>query len=270
MKKAFLQLGFLVALFFGTWYALSKIDFVGMFRLREKQDLNERKLGDILLKVYITEADVIRDTAISAPLEKIKSIICTANGIDSASISVHIIDRNDVNAFALPNGHIVILRGLLADCRSAEEFSGVLAHEIAHVQKNHVMEKLTKEAGITILGVVLGGSGSGEIVRDLLKTLSSRAYDRKLEAEADKTAGEYLEKAGIDTEPFANFLYRMGSNQKLPTGMEWLTTHPESKERAATILKARKTELPHKTLLPVDWEKVREKAEKAGKDEPVL
>jgi predicted Zn-dependent protease len=67
--------------------------------------------------------------------------------------------------------------------------------------------------------------------------LSSSAYDRKLETEADLTAVGYLEKAGINPEPFANFLYRLSDETKnLPSQIYWISSHPESKERAEKIM----------------------------------
>jgi len=67
--------------------------------------------------------------------------------------------------------------------------------------------------------------------------LSSSAYDRELETEADLTAVDYLIKAGIGPEPFANFLYRLGDESKVvPKQIYWISTHPESKERAEKMI----------------------------------
>jgi predicted Zn-dependent protease len=81
------------------------------------------------------------------------------------------------------------------------------------------------------------GNGNAEVIKATLKQLSSTAYDRSLETEADLTAADYLIKAGIDPEPFANFLYRLADETKnLPSQIYWISTHPESKERAEKII----------------------------------
>ena len=81
------------------------------------------------------------------------------------------------------------------------------------------------------------GNGNSEMIKRALKQLSSSAYDRKMETEADLTAVDYLIKAGIDPEPFANFLYRLSDEtQNIPQQIYWISTHPESKKRAEEII----------------------------------
>ena len=64
----------------------------------------------------------------------------------------------------------------------------VICHEIAHIQLSHVMKKLVKEIGLSVLiSMTTGKSGSGTI-QEGLKLLSSSAYDRNLEKEADLKA----------------------------------------------------------------------------------
>jgi len=51
------------------------------------------------------------------------------------------------------------------------------------------------------------------------------------------TAVDYLIKANIDPEPFENFLYRLSNNsENLPAQIYWISTHPDSKERAEKII----------------------------------
>ncbi len=44
-------------------------------------------------------------------------------------------DSPEVNAFALPGGHIYVTRGILAYLNSEAELAAVLKHEISHVTK---------------------------------------------------------------------------------------------------------------------------------------
>ena len=47
--------------------------------------------------------------------------------------SFTVVDSPEVNAFALPGGHIYVTRGILAYLNSEAELAGVLGHEIGHV-----------------------------------------------------------------------------------------------------------------------------------------
>ena len=78
---------------------------------------------------------------------------------------------------------------------------------MAHCELNHVMKKLIKEIGLGVL-ISITTNGNGDMLREALKVLSSTAFDRDLEREADIKAVEYLNNTGVSAEPFANFLYR--------------------------------------------------------------
>ena len=61
----------------------------------------------------------------------IKNRLCTANGINDSSITLHILVRDEVNAIALPDRHLVVYTGMIRYCKSPEELSSVLAHKSA-------------------------------------------------------------------------------------------------------------------------------------------
>ena len=47
MKKIIIQGAITILLFFGTWYALTQIDWVKVFKVQKVTDTTEQKLGDI-------------------------------------------------------------------------------------------------------------------------------------------------------------------------------------------------------------------------------
>src|SRR5262245_59173089 len=51
--------------------------------------------------------------------------------------AIKIIDSDDVNAFALPGGHLYVNRGMLEVADSEAELAGVMAHWIGHVAARH-------------------------------------------------------------------------------------------------------------------------------------
>jgi beta-barrel assembly-enhancing protease len=93
------------------------------------------------------------------------------------------------------------------------------------------------------LTTIAGGESSGEIGRQVAKMLSSSAFDREQESEADISAVHMMAKADIDPEPLANFLFRLSQEKNnIPKHFELLSTHPNSQDRSAEILKLRKNE----------------------------
>lgn len=237
MRKIFIELIVSVALLLGTWFVLSQIDWMKLLNIEQTSKNTEEKVGDLFWDLLKKSETEITSTSAVSVVDSMVTFICEKNAIDPAQIKVHLLHKDEINAFALPNHHLVVYSGLINACENQQELYGVLGHEIAHMEKNHVMNKLVKEIGLSMLISISTGNGNSEVIRNGLKQLSSSAYDRKLETEADLTAVEYLVKAGIDPQPFANFLYRLADETKnLPSQIYWISTHPESKARAEAII----------------------------------
>lgn len=243
MNKILFQFSMLAIGFFLTWFLLSKVGFVEYFKIKDLSKSNEEKIGNLIIEsLKRTENEIISDSLRNVVLD-IKDRLCKGNNIKKEEIKIYILEKDELNAFALPNKNIVIYSGLLQESKNPEEVAGVMAHELAHIELNHVTKKLVKEVGLSVLMSIAGGNNSSEILRELGKLLSSSAYDRTLESEADSYAVKYLTKSNIDPEHLANFLYRISDQSiNLPRQFEWISTHPDSKERAMEILKLKKNE----------------------------
>ncbi|MCX8473257.1 MAG: M48 family metalloprotease, partial [Sediminibacterium sp.] len=89
-----------------------------------------------------------KNTHVVNSIDSIVTHICKSNKIDRETIIVHVLNKDEINAFALPNGHLIIYSGLIHNSDNQEELTGVISHEIAHIELNHVMKKLVKEIGL--------------------------------------------------------------------------------------------------------------------------
>jgi predicted Zn-dependent protease len=259
MKKTLLQGILTVLLFFGTWYCLRQIDWVAVFRIQKMTDKTEKKLGDLFWDVFKKSGKENKNEFVKHAVDSIVTRLCISNNIDKNKLKIHVLDKDDVNAFALPNCHLVVYSGLITNADNAEEVAGVIGHELAHIELNHVMKKLIKEIGLTVLITMTTGGGSGETIKEAAKTLSSSAFDRELEKEADLKAVEYLVRAKVNPSCFANFMFKITDKEneafKYPT---WMSTHPDSKQRAAYILaESKKSPVSFRPVLATTtWEKL--------------
>ncbi len=262
MKKIFFQGAVSILLFFGTWFILTKIDWVSVFKVQKATDKTEEKLGDLFWKIVQETEKENKNPFVINSIDSIVNQICTSNKIDRKFIKIHIINKDDVNAFALPNGHLVIYSGLIKNSDNQEELSGVVGHEIAHINLNHVMKKLVKEIGLSVLISMTTGNSGYEVIKETAKMLSSSAFDRSLEKEADIKAVDYLVQAKINPEPFAEFLFKLSDEENTATKyLTWISTHPDSRERAEYIIeysKDKKTKFSSVIELET-WDKLKEK-----------
>lgn len=237
MKKLLTQGALTIVLFFSTWFVLEQIAWEKIFHVQQVTDSTEQKLGDLFWDVFKQGNEENTNKDVVQVVDSLVNHICAANEIDSKTIEVHILNTSEVNAFALPGGRLIINSGLILNSENQEELAGVISHEIAHIELNHVMKKLIKEVGLSVLiSITTGGSG-GDMVKETAKLLSSTAFDRSLEKEADMKAVDYLIEAKLDPEPFAHFLYRLSENEsEAMQYVTWMSTHPESKERAKYLI----------------------------------
>jgi predicted Zn-dependent protease len=161
--------------------------------------------------------------------------LCSENGIKSSSIKVHVVNNKEINAFAMPGRHLVVHTGLIQFADHEDEIAGVIAHEIAHIESGHVVKKLGKEIGLSILMNLTLGDIGGEVVRNALSTITSTAYDRSLEKEADLKAVDYMIAAKMNPTYLASFLEKLDKQSQTPEVLQWVSTHPDSKERVSYI-----------------------------------
>jgi len=262
--KTLLQGIIIVSAFFLIWFGFSQVDFMKLFKVKERTETLENKLGDMIWEQIEDTEEVITNDTLVKTLDKLIKPICDANDIERDSLKIHIIKKEIVNAFALPNNHLVVYTGLIEDCKKQEALQGVLGHEIAHIENNHVMKKLSKEIGYSILLTAAGGEKGGQVIGQILKMLTSSAYDRALEKEADIASVQYMLNAHIDPKPMADFMFQMAQNSNIDKNLYWITDHPESEERAQYILEYVKgKKLKNKmTLTEKDWKTFQEQVVK--------
>jgi Zn-dependent protease with chaperone function len=182
-----------------------------------------------------------------------------------------VVDSSTVNAFALPGGPIVIYTGLLRDARSADEFAGVLAHEMAHVNRRHGMQRIGQSLGVVALIQLMFGDVSGvmAVAVELMRAGTINSYGRDDEREADRDAIERMRAAQLRPVALADFFERLRKESEdaiqLPA---WLGTHPDLAERVRAVRAWSESHGESEPKpLDLDWEEVRRHAGAADDDD---
>ncbi len=171
-----------------------------------------------------------------------------------------------VNAFALPNGRLYVTRGLLALANDKAEIAAVIAHEIAHVQARHAVERAElqqrSELVQRVVAQVLEDPLAGAAVQARSK-VTIASFSRQQELEADLIAVKAIAAAGYDPYGASRFLASLGrttnhramllGERASGRGLDILSSHPSTNERIQlTLATARQIAAPGLGLIDRD------------------
>jgi beta-barrel assembly-enhancing protease len=169
---------------------------------------------------------------------------------DLPPISVEVYNIPIMNAFAVPGGRIILTRELLKTADTADEVTGVLAHEIGHVSYRHPEAQLVRIAGLQVLVSAMTGSNGGNLSSNAAGLAALLQYSREAEAEADAYARDTMTKSKVDPMGFKTFFEKImklekgdtpsteskGSDNSVFTKLgKAFSTHPGTEDRIKLI-----------------------------------
>lgn len=143
------------------------------------------------------------------------------------------------NAFALPDGSVVLLDGMVNLATDERQLIGVLAHELGHVEERHVLRSVLQGAVVTLTIVIVAGdlSEMAELVLTVPTLLIQTGYSRNFEREADDHGADLMLKLGHDPKHLADLfeLLEKACGKACKGEPGWLSTHPSSEERVKRL-----------------------------------
>ncbi len=157
------------------------------------------------------------DPLMTERVNKVGQKIASVSDRKEVKYTFRVIDKDDVNAFALPGGYVFVFKGLVDKISTDDELAAVIAHEMAHVVARHSIKRLQGSVGYDILLILMAttGAGRGDIGRiDAAFGQLIMAYSREDEALADKLAIKYLKEAGYDPWAIVSLLKKLQEEDK--------------------------------------------------------
>lgn len=205
---------------------------------------------------FLTENKVVKGTADAQRVvtvgQKIKAAAekyLNANGyqgyLNGYQWEYNLVQNNEVNAWCMPGGKIVVYTGILPITKDEAGLATVMGHEVAHALVNHGAQRMSAAQlqQVGALGVGLATSGKSPETQQLFmqaygvssEVFGTLPFSRKHENEADEIGLTLMAIAGYNPDKAIEFWQRMDANSGGSAPPEFLSTHPSGSTRIANI-----------------------------------
>ncbi|HEX8312172.1 MAG TPA: M48 family metallopeptidase [Chthoniobacteraceae bacterium] len=208
----------------------------------------EQRLGLQSYQQVLSEAQVVRSGPEVDLVKRVAGRLAGATGEAAKDFewAVSVVQSDQINAFCLPGGKIVVYTGILPVAQNEAGLATVMGHEMAHATGRHGSQRMLQselmQAGMmgaqvsmsdmdyqqqrTVIALLGGAAQYGAIL----------PFNRGHETEADRMGLAYMARAGYDPREAIEFWKRMAraaaGGQKPP---EFASTHPSDNTRIANL-----------------------------------
>ena len=203
----------------------------------------EKKTGEKIQSTIRQEFDLLDDPDIDQYIDRLGREILEVAGPQYFDYRFFVINDKDFNAFAAPSGLVFINSGLIETMDNEDELVGVMAHEIGHVVRRHIADRIDKggkvsmgTAALLLAGIALGGGDlSQAVITGAIATGASLnlKFSRENEEEADRQAYRWMLQLNRDPAALLSMLAKMRRISILKVGNPppYLLTHPAPDQR---------------------------------------
>lgn len=209
--------------------------------LQSPSKQEEIQLGREITGNLLGAAPLVNDVALQNYVNKVGRWV--ANQSERTDLPWHfgVIESEDINAFAAPGGYVIITRGLYRKLENEAQLAGVLAHEVAHVVRNHHLKILQKsqllDLGAGLLGKQLGKDN--QVIQKVIGSgaeICARSLDKSAEFESDRMGVVLATRAGYEPYGLPEVLQTIGQTGKNESSVALLfKTHPHPDDRLVKL-----------------------------------
>ncbi|HEX7125972.1 MAG TPA: M48 family metallopeptidase [Thermodesulfobacteriota bacterium] len=206
----------------------------------------ERRLGKEAQAEVERSMEISRDPVVVNYIRQVGERLVRANDLTQFDYTFDVVETPQVNAFAIPGGHLYVNTGLICLAESEDELAGVMGHEIGHAARRHAITQMTAQqqtqavalGGAALLSILLGQdpgtvSPAAAVPAQLAAQGYLLKYSRDHEREADDLAVQYLHRAGYDPQAVASFFEKLQAEEPERPGVlaALLSSHPVTADR---------------------------------------
>jgi predicted Zn-dependent protease len=208
-----------------------------------QQELQEEQLlGKLLLENFVKDYGSFHsDNSLNKYIQLAGNNISYQFGRNELVFKFGILNTDEINAYSLPGGYVLLTKGLLEKIKNESELAAVMGHEIAHINQKHIFNTVRKErevgfaetlSSILSMGKASMGSAMTQAIGESVQLLTQTGMKTEQEFEADEYGILFATQAGYKAQDYLNLLERL---QKNSSTTNLSNTHPPFEQRIAKL-----------------------------------
>jgi predicted Zn-dependent protease len=225
--------------------AITILGFIGLSYLyimpyiAEKAVVLVPESYDTNLGNLVSKQSLMTNTVDSVKSEKLNQFAKELKLNNNKNLHFTVVNSDIVNAYALPNGDIVVFSGILDAMKDYDELVALIGHEVSHVNNRDSMKMLCRNlSGYLFVSAILGDTnGIMAIIGDNANTLQSLSFSRKFEHQADIEGFQILITNHVNPKGMSNLFKRLQEDKSDFSIPEFLSSHPITTERINDVEK---------------------------------
>ena len=228
--------------------------------LRKIPEAEEIKIGGDLASIILGAAPLVQDAEKQRYINRVGRWLALHSDRPDLPWQFGLIETDDVNAFSMPGGYVLISRGMFDQMRNEAELAGVLAHEIAHVaRKDHLgaLQGSLRNAALGDFSEYVGGSGGigGAFKTALInagKDMFTRGLNHNDEFDADRMGVVIAARSGYSPYGLVGVLQTLSAAPEEKGYALMNKTHPLPVDRIGRLDQAMGTRFDNVTAVVED------------------
>lgn len=209
---------------------------VQIIQLSNISDRQEVEIGQqINQKLVRNQIRLYRNSSVNRYIDQIGQRLAKETQRSNIPYTFQVVEDDSINAFATTGGFIYLNTGLIEAADNEAQLASVIAHEIGHIEEEHLIKQM-RQSAIARGVAVAAGLDRNTLVNIGVDLALRLPNSREDELEADQVGLDILKKAGYAPSAMVNFMEKL--QNKRGSVPSFLSTHPAVGDRINALKQA--------------------------------
>jgi len=183
--------------------------------------------GDYVFRVLSTELEINEDAT-----KRLQEFADEMTIKCSFPLKLYVVQSEEMNAFAVSGGKIVIFSSLLEKIETEAQLAALIGHEVSHIENRHALKGIARDlSGAIFVSVLFGDiNGATAVLIDNAHMFKQLSYTRSLEKEADIFGLDIMRESNVDLHGMPQ-LFEILQKETVIDVPTYLSNHPMLKNR---------------------------------------